>query len=125
LVTRKVRTGGAGWPPDPSLDANAETDWEDEVRGLIKSTMKRQRLTYADLAQKLGQIGIEENAANLRNKVISALRSFCNVSPRWSAYLSELAPNGTLHPNGRKRMSRERMLGVNRNHPLYGIWGIE
>jgi hypothetical protein len=69
LVTRKIRAGGAGWPPHPSLDASAETDWEDEVRGLIKSTMKRQRLTYADLAQKLAQIGIEENAANLRNKI--------------------------------------------------------
>jgi hypothetical protein len=69
LATRKLRTGGAGWPPQPLLDAIAETDWEDEVRGLIKSTMKRQRLTYADLAQKLGRIGIQENAANLRNKI--------------------------------------------------------
>ena len=55
--------------PQPLLGAIVETDWEDEVRGLIKSTMKRRRLTYADLAQKLGQIGIDENAANLRNKI--------------------------------------------------------
>ncbi len=50
-----------GWP--------ALTDWVEEPRGLIKSTMKRQKLTYDDLALKLKQIGIGESAANLRNKI--------------------------------------------------------
>lgn len=57
-----------GWD-QPYLDAIAATEWDEEPRGLIKSTMKRQKLTYEGLADRLKMIGVDEGAANLRNKI--------------------------------------------------------
>ncbi|MDO8322661.1 MAG: DUF6471 domain-containing protein [Phenylobacterium sp.] len=42
------------------------TQW---VRGTIRAEMNRRNLSYADLAQRLSEIGVEENERNLRNKV--------------------------------------------------------
>lgn len=45
------------------------TDWEAKARGIIRAEMARQNVTYAQLADKLAAMGIEENERNLRNKV--------------------------------------------------------
>ncbi len=45
------------------------TDWEEKAKGIIRGEMARRSVTYAQLAEKLGEIGIEENERNLRNKV--------------------------------------------------------
>lgn len=45
------------------------TDWEDKARGILRAEMAKRGITYAQLAEKLAEIGIEDNERNLRNKV--------------------------------------------------------
>jgi 3-mercaptopyruvate sulfurtransferase SseA len=43
--------------------------WQAKVKGLLKSELKRRNVTYADLATKLGKMGIRESAENIANKI--------------------------------------------------------
>lgn len=45
------------------------TDWEEKAKGLLRAEMARKGVTYAGLAERLAEIGIEDNERNLRNKV--------------------------------------------------------
>lgn len=44
-------------------------DWQAQVKGLLKAELKKRNLSYADLAEKLGTIGIKENDRNISNKI--------------------------------------------------------
>lgn len=44
-------------------------DWQSEVKGMLKAELKRRNLSYADLADKLGELGIEEDRRNISNKI--------------------------------------------------------
>ncbi len=44
-------------------------DWEERAKGLLRAEMARKGVTYAGLAERLAEIGIEDNERNLRNKV--------------------------------------------------------
>ena len=44
-------------------------DWQAKVKGLLKAELKRRNLSYADLAEKLGAIGIKEKERNISNKI--------------------------------------------------------
>ncbi len=44
-------------------------DWQAHVKGLLKAELKRRNLSYADLAEKLGAIGIKDNERNISNKI--------------------------------------------------------
>jgi hypothetical protein len=44
-------------------------DWKTKVKGLLKAELKRRGLSYADLAEKLSAIGIEDNERNISNKL--------------------------------------------------------
>ena len=44
-------------------------DWQTKVKGLLKAELKRRDLSYADLAEKLGEIGVSENDRNISNKI--------------------------------------------------------
>ena len=46
-----------------------QTEWEEKVSRLLKAELKRQGVTYAVLADKLSDIGIEEKQANVANKL--------------------------------------------------------
>jgi hypothetical protein len=48
---------------------NPETDWTAKVKGLLKSELKRRNVTYAQLVEKLVEIGIKETEVNIRNKI--------------------------------------------------------
>jgi hypothetical protein len=50
-------------------DMPERTDWEEKAKGLLRAEMARKGMTYADLAQRLAAIGIDDNERNLRNKV--------------------------------------------------------
>jgi hypothetical protein len=52
-----------GW----QMADNAE--WEANVKGLLKSELKRRGVTYAQLVEKLGEIGVHETEPNVRNKL--------------------------------------------------------
>lgn len=45
------------------------TDWEEQAKGLLRGEMARRGVTYAQLAERLAAIGIDDNERNLRNKV--------------------------------------------------------
>jgi len=44
-------------------------DWQAKVKGLLKAELKRRELSYADLAEKLGTIGVKETERNISNKI--------------------------------------------------------
>ena len=43
--------------------------WEARAKNLIKSELKRVGLGYEELADRLSDIGVRENARNLNNKI--------------------------------------------------------
>lgn len=45
------------------------TDWEAKARGIIRGEMARQGITYAQLVERLAELGVSEDERNLRNKV--------------------------------------------------------
>jgi len=45
------------------------TDWEAKARGIVRAEMAKRGLTYAQLVEKLQEIGVPEDERNLRNKV--------------------------------------------------------
>ncbi len=50
-------------------DMPERTDWEEQAKGLLRGEMARRGVTYAQLADKLVAIGVDDNERNLRNKV--------------------------------------------------------
>lgn len=45
------------------------SDWEARVANLLKAELKRRGVTYAQLVEKLAEIGVEEKEVNIRNKL--------------------------------------------------------
>jgi len=46
-----------------------QTEWETKAANLLKAELKRKGVTYAQLVEKLAEIGISEKEANVRNKL--------------------------------------------------------
>ena len=44
-------------------------EYEIRAKNLLKGELKRRGLTYAQLAEKLTEIGVSENERNLNNKI--------------------------------------------------------
>lgn len=44
-------------------------EFETRAKNLLKGELKRRGVTYAQLAEKLGAIGVVENERNLNNKI--------------------------------------------------------
>jgi hypothetical protein len=49
--------------------AQKSRDWQAQVKGLLKAELKRRNLSYAGLADRLKEIGIEDNERNISNKI--------------------------------------------------------
>ena len=47
----------------------ADRDWNARVKGMLKAELKRRNLSYKDLADMLGKIGVEDSERNITNKV--------------------------------------------------------
>ncbi|MBI1179342.1 MAG: hypothetical protein GC201_02215 [Alphaproteobacteria bacterium] len=45
------------------------TDWEARAANLLKAELKRKGVTYAQLVERLGEIGVDEKEVNVRNKL--------------------------------------------------------
>jgi hypothetical protein len=43
--------------------------WQGKVKGTLKAELKRRGLSYADLAERLKAIGIEDSERNISNKI--------------------------------------------------------
>jgi hypothetical protein len=46
-----------------------QTDWETKAANLLKAELKRKGVTYAQLVERLADIGISEKEVNVRNKL--------------------------------------------------------
>jgi len=46
-----------------------KNEYQARVAGLLKAELKRAGVTYGQLAEKLGEMGIQENALNIGNKL--------------------------------------------------------
>ena len=44
-------------------------DWAKEVKGLLKSELKRRQVSYKGLAEKLEALGIKDSERNIANKI--------------------------------------------------------
>lgn len=51
------------------MSAMQEKDWEDRVKGLLKAELKRRNVTYAELVDKLADVGVMDSEPNIRNKI--------------------------------------------------------
>lgn len=45
------------------------SEWEARVKGLLKAELKRRNVSYAQLVEKLAEIGVQESEPNIRNKL--------------------------------------------------------
>ena len=45
------------------------TDWEDAAKRLLRAEMAKRGVTYAQLVERLNEIGVPEDERNVRNKV--------------------------------------------------------
>lgn len=46
-----------------------QTEWETKAANLLKAELKRKGVTYAQLIEKLADIGISEKEVNVANKL--------------------------------------------------------
>jgi hypothetical protein len=46
-----------------------QAEWENEVKGMLKAEVKRRNMTYEQLAEKLAEIGVNDSARNIINKI--------------------------------------------------------
>lgn len=46
-----------------------EHRWEERIKGMLKAELKRRGISYMQLVEKLGAIGVQETEPNLRNKM--------------------------------------------------------
>lgn len=44
-------------------------DWESRAKRVLKAELKRRGMSYADLADKLAEIGVKEERRNISNKI--------------------------------------------------------
>ena len=46
-----------------------EMDWTEQAKSLLKAELKRRNVSYRELAEKLGALGIHETERNIANKI--------------------------------------------------------
>lgn len=43
--------------------------YQEKAKGILRAEIKRRNMNYEDLAAKLAEIGVQDNARNLSNKI--------------------------------------------------------
>ena len=46
-----------------------DNDWQERAKGLLKAELKKRGVGYKQLADKLKELGVEENDRNIANKL--------------------------------------------------------
>jgi hypothetical protein len=44
-------------------------EWQDKVKGIIKSELKRRNMGYKELTEKLAELGVKDSERNIANKL--------------------------------------------------------
>ena len=47
----------------------SDDEWVNLVKGILRAEMARRGITYDQLAAKLAEVGVNDTAVNIRNKV--------------------------------------------------------
>ena len=47
----------------------SDDEWVNLVKGILRAEMARRGITYEQLAQRLAELGVQDTAVNIRNKV--------------------------------------------------------
>ena len=47
----------------------SDDEWVNLVKGILRAEMTRRGMTYEQLAEKLAEVGVNDTAVNIRNKV--------------------------------------------------------
>lgn len=50
-------------------DMQNTTDWHEEAKLLLKAELARRGVTYVSLVEKLNEVGVEETAGAIANKI--------------------------------------------------------
>ena len=56
-------------PVNSFKNSPLNVEFEEKAKNLLKGELKRKGVTYAQLAEKLGAMGIQETERNLNNKI--------------------------------------------------------
>jgi hypothetical protein len=51
------------------VDQELEVHWQERVKSLLKAELKRRGVSYKQLVEKLGEIGVIETDRNIANKL--------------------------------------------------------
>ena len=46
-----------------------DAEWSERAKNLLKSELKRRGVTYAQLVEKLAELGVRDTEPNIRNKI--------------------------------------------------------
>ena len=52
-----------------AVEAMADADWTDYVKGILKGELKRRNVSYRELAEKLEPLGVKESERKIANKL--------------------------------------------------------
>jgi hypothetical protein len=50
-------------------DVLTDRDWQDRVKRILKAELTRRDVSYRELAERLGALGIHETERNISNKI--------------------------------------------------------
>jgi hypothetical protein len=56
-------------PKNPYKNNDLIRQYEEKAKNLLKGELKRRGVTYAQLVEKLGALGLQETERNLANKI--------------------------------------------------------
>ena len=56
-------------PVNSFKNSPLNVEFEEKAKNMLKGELKRKGVTYAQLAEKLGAMGIQETERNLNNKI--------------------------------------------------------
>lgn len=57
------------FPSEAMMVKANETEWQSRAKNLLKAELKRKGVSYAQLVERLREIGVEENERNIANKI--------------------------------------------------------
>jgi 3-mercaptopyruvate sulfurtransferase SseA len=68
-VVNGFRNGYDGGGNDREGAVEKDDEWVRLVKGMLRAEMARRQMTYDQLADRLGELGVRDTAVNIRNKV--------------------------------------------------------
>jgi ribosome-binding protein aMBF1 (putative translation factor) len=68
-IVNSRRNGYDGDRSESEGAMKSDDDWVNLVKGILRAEMARRGMTYEQLAAKLAEVGVQDTAVNIRNKV--------------------------------------------------------